>query len=71
MIAALVSSYGLFADASSIIQYLAANSLWSANAGVKAIFDALSIAYGDDEKRSFLALNAHASERGDRTPDRP
>jgi membrane protein len=33
-------------------------SLWTANSGVKAIFDALNIVYGEDEKRSFLALNA-------------
>jgi membrane protein len=33
-------------------------SLWTANSGVKAIFDALNIVYGEDEKRSFLELNA-------------
>ena len=32
-------------------------SLWSANAGVKAMFDALNVAYGEEEKRSFIALN--------------
>ncbi|MBA1154751.1 YihY/virulence factor BrkB family protein [Microvirga mediterraneensis] len=32
-------------------------SLWSANAGMKAIFDALNIVYGEDEKRSFVHLN--------------
>ena len=32
-------------------------SLWSANSGVKAVFDALDIAYQEDEKRSFLQLN--------------
>ncbi|WP_248312011.1 YihY/virulence factor BrkB family protein [Bosea sp. BK604] len=32
-------------------------SAWSANAGVKAIFDALNVAYGEDEKRSFVRLN--------------
>src|SRR3954465_505373 len=32
-------------------------SLWSANAGVKAMFDALNIAYGEEEKRGFIALN--------------
>ncbi|MEE1612615.1 YihY/virulence factor BrkB family protein [Microvirga sp. CF3016] len=32
-------------------------SLWSANAGMKAIFDALNIVYGEDEKRSFIKLN--------------
>lgn len=33
-------------------------SLWSANAGIKAVFDALNVAYGEDEKRSFVQLNA-------------
>lgn len=32
-------------------------SLWSANAGVKSIFDALNVAYDEEEKRSFLQLN--------------
>lgn len=32
-------------------------SAWSANAGVKAIFDALNVAYGEDEKRSYIRLN--------------
>lgn len=32
-------------------------SLWSANAGMKAIFDALNIVYDEDEKRSFVKLN--------------
>ncbi|MDB5571711.1 MAG: hypothetical protein JWN93_2894 [Hyphomicrobiales bacterium] len=95
MIAALVSIYGLFADATSISEHLnvisgflpggaveiigeqvkriasqpggtlglslfisLGLSLWSANAGMKAIFDALNVAYGEDEKRSFISLNA-------------
>lgn len=33
-------------------------ALWSANAGVKAMIDALNIVYGVRERRSFLALNA-------------
>jgi membrane protein len=33
-------------------------SLWTANSGVKAIFDAFNIVYGEEEKRSFLKLNA-------------
>jgi membrane protein len=33
-------------------------SLWSANAGMKAIFDALNIVYDETEKRNFLKLNA-------------
>jgi membrane protein len=94
-IAALVSVYGLFADAKTISDHLAsaasflpggavdiigeqlqrltaqpssklgltfftglAISLWSANAGVKALFDALNIVYGEKEKRSFVKLNA-------------
>ena len=32
-------------------------SIWSANAGVKAIFDALNVAYGEDEKRGLVRLN--------------
>ncbi|RXT24628.1 MULTISPECIES: YihY/virulence factor BrkB family protein [unclassified Bosea (in: a-proteobacteria)] len=32
-------------------------SIWSANAGMKAVFDALNVAYGEDEKRGFVALN--------------
>jgi membrane protein len=32
-------------------------SLWSANAGMKAVFDALNIVYNEDEKRSFIKLN--------------
>nr|WP_246205820.1 YihY/virulence factor BrkB family protein [Microvirga arsenatis] len=32
-------------------------SLWSANAGMKAVFDALNIVYDEDEKRSFIQLN--------------
>src|ERR1700737_2588882 len=35
-----------------------AMSLWTANSGVKAIFDALNIVYGEEEKRSILKLNA-------------
>jgi membrane protein len=29
----------------------------TANSGVKAIFDALNIVYGEEEKRSFIKLN--------------
>ncbi|ANY82886.1 hypothetical protein BB934_32165 (plasmid) [Microvirga ossetica] len=32
-------------------------SLWSANAGMKAMIDALNIVYDEEEKRSFLKLN--------------
>jgi membrane protein len=33
-------------------------SLWSANSGTKAVFDALNIVYDEPERRSFLKLNA-------------
>jgi membrane protein len=33
-------------------------SLWSANAGIKALFDALNIVYEEREKRGFFLLNA-------------
>lgn len=33
-------------------------ALWSANAGMKSIFDALNIVYEESEKRSFIVLNA-------------
>jgi membrane protein len=93
-VTALVSSYGLFADMSTIADHLAALAdlmpagafeivreqierivskgggkltagflfglalaLWSANAGMKAIFDALNVIYEEDEKRSFIRLN--------------
>ena len=93
-ITALVSLYGLFADAATINDHLTAVSgflpggaldvigeqvkritaqgggtlgfafifglalsLWSANAGMKAMFDALNVAYDEEENRSFIALN--------------
>ena len=33
-------------------------SLWSANGGIKALFDALNVVYGEKEQRSFIRLNA-------------
>src|ERR1700740_609773 len=33
-------------------------SLWSANGGIKALFDALNVVYEEGEKRSFIKLNA-------------
>jgi membrane protein len=33
-------------------------SLWSANGGVKALFDALNVVYRVDEERSFIKLNS-------------
>jgi membrane protein len=96
-IAALVSLYGLFADAATINDHLTtlqgvlpggaleiisdqvkriasqgggalgfaffsglAIALWSANAGMKAIFDALNVVYDEEEKRSFIMLNAQS-----------
>ena len=93
-ITALVSSYGLFADASTIgvnLQTLAmmlpqgsfqivqdqitrvlakgdtalgatflfglSLAIWSANAGVKAVIEALNVVYGEREKRGFFRLN--------------
>jgi membrane protein len=93
-IAAGVSSYALFADATTIGKHLSiaadivpagaldmlgeeisriaaksegkltfgflvglAIALWSANAGMKASFDALNIIYDEDEKRSLIWLN--------------
>ncbi len=44
----------LFIGASILI------SLWSANAGMKSMFDAMNIIYGEDEKRSFVALNVRS-----------
>ncbi len=32
-------------------------ALWSANAGTKAVFDGLNVAYHEKEKRSFISLN--------------
>lgn len=94
-ITALVSIYGLFADAGSIAKQLdtlsgilpggaievirdeltrlteqgpgklgvgflfgLVVSLWSANGGIKALFDALNSVYEETEKRSFIRLNA-------------
>jgi len=33
-------------------------SLWSANSGIKALFDSLNAVYEEEEKRSFIRLNA-------------
>lgn len=38
-----------------VVAFLVA--LWSANTGVKTLFDALNIAYEEEEKRGFIALN--------------
>jgi membrane protein len=93
-LAAMVSTYGLFADPASIEQHLnllsgvlpaggldvirdelnrlmaqprgalgvsfvvgLLVSLWSANGGIKAMFDALNVVYEEKEHRSFIRLN--------------
>jgi len=93
--AAVVSTYGRFADPSAIVSHLDAVaglvpngaidvirdelarlsnqgsttlgigflvglvlSLWSANSGIKALFDSLNIVYEQEEKRSLIQLNA-------------
>ncbi|GJD36699.1 YihY/virulence factor BrkB family protein [Methylobacterium aerolatum] len=93
-IAALVTLYGLFADATAINDHLAQLhsvlpsgaveiigdqvkriaakpsgtlsltffttllvSIWSANAAMKAMFDALNVVYEEEEKRNFFWLN--------------
>jgi membrane protein len=93
-ITALVSSYGLLADAATISGHLAfiaalmpagtfaivqeqitrlvskgsgdlglrfafglGLAIWSANAGMKAMIDALNVVYGEEEKRGFVKLN--------------
>jgi membrane protein len=33
-------------------------SLWSANSGIKALFDSLNVVYEEEEERSFIRLNA-------------
>ena len=33
-------------------------ALWSANAGIKALFDALNVVYDEEEKRGIVTLNA-------------
>ncbi len=94
-IAAIVSLYGLYADASTIQAHIESLtnilpegglevmrdelkrvtsqpngtlgltflislviSLWSANSGMKALFDALNVVFGAREQRSFIKLNA-------------
>jgi membrane protein len=32
-------------------------ALWSANNGIKALFEAMNVAYGEDEKRSLVQIN--------------
>jgi membrane protein len=35
-----------------------ATALWSSNAGIKSLFDALNLVHGEPERRSFIKLNA-------------
>ncbi|WP_018183013.1 YihY/virulence factor BrkB family protein [Kaistia granuli] len=35
-------------------------AIWSANAGIKATIDGLNVAYGERERRSFIALNVES-----------
>ena len=35
-------------------------ALWSATNGIKALFEAMNVAYGEEEKRGFLRLNLQA-----------
>lgn len=93
-VTALVSSYGLFADAATVGRHLTfaaalmpegafgiveeqinriasqgggglslgfifglGLAIWSANAGMKAIMDALNVIYDEEEKRGFIKLN--------------
>lgn len=44
-----------FAFAASLVV-----ALWSATSGVKALFEAMNVAYGENEKRGFLHLNGLA-----------
>src|SRR5690606_28895472 len=32
-------------------------AFWSANNGIKALFEVMNLAYGETEKRSFITLN--------------
>ena len=35
-------------------------SIWSANAGMKSMFEALNLIYGLEERRNFFVLNLHS-----------
>ena len=46
-------------------------AIWSANAGVKAVIDALNVVYAEREKRSFIRLNLRVAivhDSRDRSP---
>ena len=43
-------------------------ALWSANSGMKALFDALNVAYDETEKRGFFKLNSRLARLHARRP---
>ncbi len=51
----IAASHGASLSVTFLISLLL--SLWSANAGVKALFAGLNVAYGEKEKRGFVRLN--------------
>jgi membrane protein len=55
---------GLSSQKNSTLSFAFASSfalaLWSSSSGVKALFDAMNVAYGEAESRSILKLNAVA-----------
>jgi membrane protein len=59
IIATEITRLGARSDGKLSLTFLAglAIALWSANAGLKAVIDALNIIYEEDEKRSFVRLN--------------
>ena len=57
----LASQGGATLGASFLVSL--AISLWTANSGVNAIFDALNIVYGEEEKRSFSQTQCYHATR--------
>ncbi len=51
----LISNKGASLSTGFVVSLLFA--LWSANAGMKSIIDALNVAYDEEERRSFIRLN--------------
>lgn len=54
-LASIAGSADVGLGIASIIGFVV--SLWSANAGMKALFDALNVIYAEREKRGFVRLN--------------
>jgi membrane protein len=52
---ALASASGKALSLGFVVGFLIA--LWSANSGIKAIFEAMDVAYEEEEKRGFIRLN--------------